>query len=116
MTTTDPTPPRTPAEALRWVADMAGTHGNVTGGMLRRWADELDTAPPVYQLPAEPPPHITELWDRDGCRWEWSDGEDGSDSGWVPDTGDGVWEWPELLVEHGPLSTTPPAGTEAEQP
>lgn len=137
MTATDPTPPRTPADLsaeraiLRWAAGRLGgepaeysvghhERGHIAD-LLRRWAAELDTAPaPVYQLPAEPPPEVTELWDRDGDRWarkQWRY-QPGGDP--APRGTSWIWErnglgerqrWPGLLG-YGPLSTTPPADAE----
>lgn len=108
-----------------WYADTENLHACPWCEIERLHAvPEADTAPaPVYQLPAEPPDTVTELWDRDGDRWErkrWPFQPDGSPA--EPGTVSWMWErnglgerqrWPGLLA-YGPLTTTPPAGTETE--
>jgi hypothetical protein len=125
MTTTDLSAERA---ILNWAADRidAGPHDPVLdtdplqeayddarrhyAGELRRWATELDATPTAWELPPEPGPEVTELWDKGGERWERSDDEDTPD-GWVRDRGEGVYEWAEMLM-HGPLSAVPPEQTE----
>lgn len=73
-------------------------------------------APTVYALPAEPPPEVTELWDRIGDRWE-PDTEPEAAGYWyrVDESGVVVEEIPfgEVVFRYGRLSTVPPAGTKA---
>lgn len=64
MTTTDPTTaqPATPADALRWYASRAvlSPEGHAWAVKLRRWADELDTAP-TATAPQPAPLDLTEI-------------------------------------------------------
>lgn len=63
----------------------------------------------TYELPAEPSPEVTELWDREGVKWVLV----AADGSWQPaddPEGFGI-PWVEALA-YGPLSSTPPAGTE----
>lgn len=120
MTTTTPPVPSTPAEALRWAADRADALGVLSReeivALLRRWADKLDAAPRRYELPAEPPAEVTELWDRDGQQWDrtgprtWRRTSESDDPWWRR------WTWLRLLDKRGPLSTTPPTDAEEATP
>lgn len=68
----------------------------------------LDATPATYTLLAEPPPEVTELWDRHGRRWERHEAL--GRVRWRRIFGDGsliIRTWPELLAA-GPLSTVPP--------
>lgn len=133
--TPSPGQPATPAEALRmaaaklargsvwadpfgyWYATQARAAGQQKQLMvdaLNDLAAELDTAPTTYALPAAPPPEVTELWDVEGERWQRQ--HPGVDR-WVADEAvvwNSVRTWGELLPR-GPLSTVPPAGTEAAE-
>lgn len=131
MTANDPTAaaPATPGQddmrreraILRWAADrlMADEPVYRTGqneraaiaGQLRRWADEMDAAPGVYQLPAEP--DVAELWDVRGLRWTRTPDDHPPYLWWCDDESKGPRYWRDLLLR-GPLSTAPPAGTEGE--
>jgi hypothetical protein len=130
-TATDPSAERA---ILNWAADRidAGPHDPVLdtdplqeayddarrhyAGELRRWATELDATPTAWELPPEPGPEVTELWDRHGCHWRRD-----VPGHWLlvehADAGEGLfWHlvipcvspWRALLAEHGPLSAVPP--------
>jgi hypothetical protein len=110
------TTPTTPAEALRlaadrWRREAVGINEWPTEAMLRRWADELDGAGP-WAEPPEPPEHVREVWGHDGEHWR--RGVD-TDRWWSELHGRWV-TWPNLLTLFGPLSATPPAGTERPIP
>lgn len=113
MTTTDR--PSTPAEALRWYARRENVgdspEGRAWAEQLRRWADELDAAPRRYELPPEPGPEVTELWDVIGIRW-FHDADDLKPYLWWSD-GNAYPPryWRELLAR-GWLSTAPPTTEE----
>ena len=110
--------PTTPAEALRlaadrWRREAVGINECPTEAMLDGWADELDGAGP-WAEPPEPPEHLREVWDCRGSRWERVDTTDIArwrHAAWPTR----VVAWHELLV-YGPLSATPPAGTERPIP
>lgn len=70
------------------------------------------TRPGVWELPAEPPEHVREVWDRDGHRYR-LDRETWTWKKWL--TGHRMWvatelDWVDLLLTRAPLSATPPEG------
>lgn len=71
--------------------------------------DTTATAPDVYRLPDPPPAEVTELWSWSGGRVERNTNRLGG--WWYRGM---VWSWAPLLRDAGPLSTTPPAGTEGD--
>jgi hypothetical protein len=87
---------------------VAATAAMAVLALAKQRADELDAAPRRYELPAEPPPEVTELWD---------------DAGWHLTRSGDVWvsavpvreslRWrAAVYLATGPLSTTPPTTTE----
>lgn len=68
------------------------------------------TRPGVWELPAEPDPEVTRLWDRDGVCWHrtaprtWSRSDEPLDPWWLR------WNWRRLIDKRGPLSASAPEG------
>jgi hypothetical protein len=123
MTATDPTPlSAADLDTIAARADAAAPAAwEVVPHTCDCWADvprlvaevrRLTAAPATYALPPEPPPEVTELWDRDGLHWHrvaartWSRSAVGRDPWWQR------WNWLRLLDKRGRLSTTPPTATE----
>lgn len=76
---------------------------------VRRLRGELDAAPTVYALPAEPPVPVTELCSNHGTHWRRHPTRRGY---WVGPQG-GTMSWRGLLLATEWLSTVPPERTEA---
>jgi hypothetical protein len=92
------------------------TAGRVVDALAGDWLLVPATVPTVWELPLEPGPEVTGLWDRHGCHWQRD-----VPGHWLlvepADAGEGrVWHpvvpcvlpWQALVAEHGPLSAVPP--------
>lgn len=125
MTTTAPDrQPSTPGQAQReivaYIVDRAVAAGarnrsatlKVADDILRQVrAGELDAAPTVYALPAEPP-EGTRLWTRHGTAVTASRSHGDDPYLWWDAEGE-IYRWAGVLGQLAPLSTAPPEPTEA---
>lgn len=89
--------------------------GRPQPGWERHYCGTTGAQPGRWQLPPEPGPEVTELWDREGVRWErtaphtWSRSQELHRPWWMRT------HWLRLLHQRGPLSATPPETAGGEQ-